>query len=562
MSIENLVALAEERAKRKKKRNEGGGGSGTPSGRGEDDKRPTIRLAAGEMRTRVADESEDALIEAGVDLFKQGNRVVRVRWDLIKVSGGDTGKVLRLGDVPDHAILEAFEKHAYYEKFDGRSEEWVPANCPKETAAAYLSRDGAWGLRYVLGIVNTPIMRADGSILATPGYDETTALFYDPAGVEYPAIPENPTKEDALEAMKVLKAPLAHFPFVLPSGMSVAISSLMTAVLRRSMETAPLHAYDAPLAGAGKTKLANMAAILATGERAAVTNTGKDRSHGDSELEKRLGASLLAGDAVLLIDNVEGSLGNEMLNSILTETRYRFRPLGSSKQVEVALTTFYIANGNNITILGDMTRRVLLARLDPKVERPELLQFEFDPVDYVRANRGKLVAAILTIARAWRLSGEKGEGKLGSFEGWSRMIRDPLVWLGEPDPLDVMEEVRKGDPRLAKLRAVIGAWAAAFGDTGKTLAQVVAKAQERDGEAGRYVNPELRDALLAITSGGEQAPINAEKLAWWLRKNSDRYVEGARFVRGDDGTKTAIWVLEGATAALSTREPGDEDTLF
>ena len=552
-----IASLEEAReAKRKKK-------SGEPPMRKEDDKRPTIRLAPGEARTRVADESEAALLAAGVELYKQGSRIVRVRWDEITVPGGEKGKVLRLGDVAVDALLEMFEKHAVYEKFDVRADEWLMANCPKETAAAYVARDGAWKLRFVLAVVNTPTMRPDGSILSAPGYDAATSLIFDPLGVEFPAIPESPTKEDALRALEELKRPLEHFPFVLPAGKSVALASFLTAVLRRSMEAAPLFAYDAPLAGAGKTKLSNMAAILVTGERAAVVNTGKDK-YGDAELEKRLAASLYAGYPVILIDNVDGQLGTEMLNSMLTEPRIRIRVLGSTtKSPEIVNTSLCMANGNNIVILGDMTRRVLLARLDPKVERPELVQFEFEPVAYVKERRAALVAAILTIARWYKLSGDPGDGvKLGSFEQWTRMVRDPLVALGEPDPLDVMEEVRKGDPRLMKIKAVMSAWAATFGDDGRTLPQAIAVAQDRDGEGGRYLNPDLRDALLAVTAGGEQAPINPEKLGWWLRKNADRYVDGLRFVRADDGAKVAVWKLEGAASILPARELVGDDIPF
>ena len=43
------------------------------------------------------------------------------------------------------------------------------------------------------------------------------------------------------------------------------------------------------------------------------------------------------------------------------------------------------------------------------------------------------------------------------------MVRDPLVWLGEADPVNVMEKVRGSDPQLAKLRALIGQWKLCIG---------------------------------------------------------------------------------------------------
>ena len=40
---------------------------------------------------------------------------------------------------------------------------------------------------------------------------------------------------------------------------------MLTVLDRRSMATAPLHAYSAPVAGTGKSLLVDMAASLATG---------------------------------------------------------------------------------------------------------------------------------------------------------------------------------------------------------------------------------------------------------------------------------------------------------
>jgi acyl-CoA reductase-like NAD-dependent aldehyde dehydrogenase len=58
---------------------------------------------------------------------------------------------------------------------------------------------GSWPVRRIEGIVMAPVLRPDGSVLQTPGYDEQTRLVYVP-GREYPAVPDRPTKDDALDA--------------------------------------------------------------------------------------------------------------------------------------------------------------------------------------------------------------------------------------------------------------------------------------------------------------------------------------------------------------------------
>ena len=79
--------------------------------------------------------------------------------------------------------------------------------------------------------------------------------------------------------------------------------------------------------------------------------------------------------------------------------------------------------GNNLKLVKDLIRRVLLCSLDFLVERPELRDFAFDPVERVLADRGKYVAAIITIIRAYRAAGSpKVCGSLGSYQKWSEMV--------------------------------------------------------------------------------------------------------------------------------------------
>jgi len=76
------------------------------------------------------------------------------------------------------------------------------------------------------------------------------------------------------------------------------------------------------------------------------------------------------------------------------------RVLGKSKTVRVAnrITTF--CTGNNLRLTGDMPRRALLCSLDARIERPEVREFKSDPVERVLADRGKYIAAALTVVRS------------------------------------------------------------------------------------------------------------------------------------------------------------------
>ena len=522
-----------------------------PPSDGDPDTRPVIRILAGALPT-IVDQAEVALVASQDGLYKQGQRLVRVIWDKIKTAGGGEGDILRLSQVVAAHLVERFTAAAHFEKWDGRSNSWVTCNCPPQVAEVYLARDGVWSMPFILGVVTTPTLRPDGTILDQPGYDPATGILFNPLGVAFPTIPANPTKADAIDALNFLKKPLEHFPFARAPDRSVALSGIITTVVRRSLPTAPLHAFSAPTAGAGKSMLVDMASIIATGERAAVTSTGKSRD-GDVELEKRLTASMLGGDIILSIDNLEAPLGGELLCQLLTQTSVKLRALGRSVNIDVPVTTSFFATGNNLTVVGDLTRRVLMSVLNVADERPELRHFSFNPLEMAKRHRGEYVKAVLVILRAYIIAEEKmSVTPFGSFEEWSRMVREPLIWLDEADPVDVIEEVRRGDPKLQRLKTMMEAWKVAFAGAPQRVRDVVHMAQSTDEEGGgSLLYPDLQEALIGIMGGDTR--INAEKVSWWLRKNARRAVGGMCFERDDGDAALPKWRLVAARL-------GEEDT--
>jgi putative DNA primase/helicase len=175
-----------------------------------------------------------------------------------------------------------------------------------------------------------------------------------------------------------------------------------------------------------------------------------------------------------------------------------------------------------------MTRRTLVSDLDAEMERPELRTFDFDPVERVLANRGKYVAAALTVVRAFVQSGKKPDiPPLASYGDYTNAVRGALVWLGKADPAESMERAREDDPELSALRAVMTQWTQQIGLNVAATAKVFiqkAELHQRDDETGRqlpeYLNPELRDALLSIAAG--RMGIDSAKFGYWLRAKKGR----------------------------------------
>lgn len=523
MSGDNIASLAAARSKKQ-----------DPKPPTTDDRRPVVQLVAGEIHRNI-DEAEAALLQVDPELYKQGERVVHIVWDKTKVSGGGEGNVLRITEVTGPHMVERFTAAARFEKWDKRSEDWVACNCPPNLAEMYLHRYGrGWGLPFLLGITTTPTLKPDGTILDSPGYDPGTGILFNPLGIAFPKVKDRPDRADALAALELLKRPLAEFPFMNEASKAVALSGILTAVIRRSLPTAPMHAFSAPTAGSGKSLLVDIASMVATGERASVTSTGGGKD--DTELEKRLAASMLAGDTILSIDNVEQPLSGDFLCQILTQPSTKIRVLGSSKNVETPIITSFFATGNNLAVAGDLTRRVLVGKLNVDEERPELRSFTFHPLELVKTYRPDFVHAALTLIRAYVVADDKvSTVPLGSFEEWSRTVRDALVWAGEADPVEVIEEVRRGDPRLQRLKQMMDAWWTCFGDRPVRMREVVAAAAATDPENGELSNPDLREAVMGALGGDHH--LNAEKIGWWLRKNAGRVIGGRRFARFDAGSR-------------------------
>ena len=515
----------------------------------EDDGRPTIKVFAGFLHETI-DKAEGALMQAKLGYYQRGSMVVRPAMVPVNISGGKIIDAPRLVDVKAHHMAEALTRAAKWERFDKRAEEWLRTDCPHKIAETFLAREGQWRLPVLTGMITCPTLRADGSILDLPGYDPQTGLLFDPQECRFPSIPREPDRDTALRALDFLNDLISTFPFVSDADRAVALSGILTALVRRSLATAPLHGFNAPTAGTGKSMLVDLASIIATSRPAPVIAQGKS----EEEMEKRLGAALIAGDVLIAIDNCEEPLGGELLCQTLTQTSLKVRILGKSLNAEVPSNAAIFATGNNLTFEGDMTRRAIRATLDAEVERPELRSFERDPLVMVKEHRGEYVAAGLTVLRAFHIAGRPTQRTpLGSFGDWSSWVRDALIWLGEADPCATMEEMRGADPKLEALSAVLEHWHAVIGETPINVRELINRATDQRPQLyGRaeFIHPELREALLIVA--GEGGVINSRRLGKWIGGHQNRIVGGLKIVAATVSAGSARWQLQGCDAGTAS----------
>jgi putative DNA primase/helicase len=487
-------------------------------------RRRTIQVIAGKI-AETATIAELALLDSGIPLYQRGQSLVRPAMQEVPASKGRSTIAACFAKLTRPGAVDIMARASEWTRFDGRAKKIVNIDPPPAIADVLLSRFGEWTFPTVKGVITTPTLRPDYSILCEPGYDAETRLYLMPdKALVMPDIPEHPTKEDAAEAIDLLTALLVNFPFVSEVDRSVALSALITPVCRGAMAVSPLHAFRANTAGTGKSFIADVASAITSGRPCPVISAGRNMD----EMDKRLVGLLLSGSPIVSIDNVNGSIGSDLLCQAAERPLLRLRGLGKSDIIEVESNATIFANGNGFAVEGDMTRRTLVSDLDAEMERPELRTFDFDPVERVLANRGKYVAAALTVVRAFVQSGKKPDiPPLASYGDYTNAVRGALVWLGKADPAESMERAREDDPELSALRAVMTQWTQQIGLNVAATAKVFiqkAELHQRDDETGRqlpeYLNPELRDALLSIAAG--RMGIDSAKFGYWLRAKKGR----------------------------------------
>jgi hypothetical protein len=326
------------------------------------------------------------------------------------------------------------------------------------------------------GIVTTPVIRANGTVLMTPGYDRQSKLYYAPSRtLSVPSIPDKPTSTDVAMALDVVKDVISDFPFEDEASKANAIAAILTPILRPAiLGPTPLALFDATSAGTGKTLLAQVVSIIATGTEGAMMTVPKNRD----EWRKKITSVLRACSPVVVLDNVSSKLDADELMSVLTLEEWTDRLLGSSQQVILPNRASWIATANNITLEGQMVRRSYWVRMDAKMARPfTRSDFKHNNLKlYVKQERGRILAAILTLARAWITNGMTAPSMkpLGSFESWTTVIGGVLEnagvsgFLGNGDLL-----YAHSDDETQLWESLLGELAAIFKDKAFTTAEIL-----------------------------------------------------------------------------------------
>ncbi len=489
--------------------------------------KPTIRVMAGEMN-RVVDAAERELAQSRRH-YQRGGLIVTVVTD-------PGTRETRVQDVSPPALVRALAGAATWERFDGRSDDWVRADPPARHAAVLFDSTSYPHLPVLNGLARQPYLRSDGSLMTAAGYDSATGMFGVFDAREF-SVPDKPTRTQAEVALLLLKDLLVEFSFAADSDLAAALVAMLAAAIRPSLVHAPMIHARAHMISSGKSYLCELITAFATPQRGTPTTFPAD----DEECRKLLLAELLRAPAVIEFDNLTADLlAHKSLCTVLTSEFMSGRILGVSKTATVSTRALFLSSGNNVGPVQDMTRRCITIRLDPGCETPAARSFTRpELVRDVLRERGRYVSAALTIVRAWIVNGRpKAICKaLAGYGDWSDLCRQPLLWLGCADPTVSVFEAMAEDPDRETLARLLTSWFAVFGKTPAMVRDAVKQAITFNDE-----NAELREVLRDIAD--ERGEINRRKLGWWIKRHAGRIVDGRRFVRASGNRSAEAWQVE------------------
>jgi len=509
----------------------------------------------------VVDQIQHALFETGQEVFQRAGKLVQPIWTDLPTHRSK--KIVRKIKT---TLLQPFQianmrymisKHAANikkqkmvkskDKQTGETKtelKWITVIPPSELIDSLLTL-GHWIFPVIAGIVNTPTMRKDGSILS-PGYDPETQLWYEKdSDFELPNIKERPTKDDALAALDILKDLICETPFVDEGDRSVALSAILTIATRGAYKVCPMFLFQAHMAGTGKSYLVNIISHIGFGQPCPVTTL--DRYE---EMQKKLGALVLEGVPIISLDNCSRDIGGDLLCQLVEQPTIKIRILGQSTTPSCPWRGVLFATGNNINVVGDMTRRALVCTLDHKEERPEFHRYKSDPIEMIMENRGKYVAAALTIARAYLYADDiKIEHPIASYEEWANFARKPLIWLGLPDPVTGMEKAQMNDPGRNAAATFFQQWAKLPElqplEKARKAFEFTQLANRANGALENWepAYPELYYALAERCIGGN-GRIDPTKLGYWLRSLKGQVHAGFRLEASTTLGHGSSWVIK------------------
>jgi len=418
---------------------------------------PTLRADEGDL-ARAVDRAWSVLLASNRTpwLFRAGGLPSWVVPD-------DEGRPM-VAPITDERLRHVLARLANWRRQDSRGD-IVPAHPPMSQVKSLLATPDP-ALPVLAGIVTTPVFGRAGMLLTEPGYHADARLLYQPVpGFQVSLIPERPTAVEISAARALIVDDLlGEFPFTSAAERAHAVALLLLGFLRAMVDgPTPLHLIEKPTPGTGATLMVDAIATILTGSGVGAMTEGTD----EEEWRKRITAKLRQIPTLVLIDNLKRQLDASALAAALTAPFWEDRVLGVSEITRLPIRCLWVATGNNPTFSNEIARRLVRIRLDAGVASPGLRTGFRHPdlMVWVRANRARLVAACLTLCRAWIAAGRpSGQRSIGSYETWAQIMGGVLEVAGIEGFLSNLDEMMEAsDSEGGAWRGFVSAWWDRFG---------------------------------------------------------------------------------------------------
>ena len=468
------------------------------------------------------------------DLYVTAGRPVRIE----RVSGtlavdldGDAPLPVVSTPVTPPLLAHLLAAHTYTYRLRSRSDDKGRAEfCEEETTPgpAVLSAvlaGAEWpSVPTLAGIIGTPVLRRDWSLLQSPGYDPASGLYLSPT-VTLPPVPETPSAGQVTAARTFLVSTLlGDFEWEDAASLANYVALMVTPFLRRPLRAlVPLAILSASAPSSGKSLLSALIGLL-VGQQ-----TVPWPADNDAELEKLITSTFTVESGAVIFDNLaEGeAIASPILANLLTNPLWSSRILGKSGMGSWANDRLWMATGNNLRVGGDIASRSVCVRLRPRAPHPETRTgFQIpDLQGWIKdpAHRAELLWRLLILVADWVAAGTPRDTTVPAmrqFTPWAHGAGGFLRHHGITGFLTNLHAVRAMDEEDHKWAVFLDGWLERLGPGLVRVADVLASGDVQRDHAGRDVDPWGGDY---ITDGKGRRPRTPQKLGQMLAGQVDRF---------------------------------------
>jgi hypothetical protein len=353
-------------------------------------------------------------------------------------------------------------------------------------------------------------------------------------------IPDSPTRADAVLAVGKLWNAVKEFPWlynhqerfqiednmrneggsredrIINQSFIKWLCLLVAQAVRLELDTVPLGLITANTPGLGKSYLAHAIPLILFGRTASVTTLpeGSNMQNRGDELRKRIISQIEGGETFTLIDNVSRTSGADFsspeLEAFITSSDFSDRQLGSNtKKAGGRHRMQIVVTGNGTSPGEDLADRTLFVKLESNEpnRRHHFTPTNGDFLEYCRQHRKELLAATLTIVKAWLVEGSPKPhtaNGFGSFPDFNRIPIAMIHWTTGIDPLDGrLDDIRESDTKAQSRAALISNWNELLGTEPLTCGQILEriKSPSLGNTYGSEQISAFKEALLELVPG-------------------------------------------------------------